>query len=291
MLKKPVNIVLIDDEPESCKLLRNEAKKNRYIISSFHTLDDGIEYLENHQKVRAVILDSRCALDDKQDPNSIKTNFVFHAMDQINRIEHQQNRLIPFMVFADKVFDLQNDLEGIAKVITKQDGYAVLFQHLDQVISHLPEMVVRDKYAIIFEFIENYFSDQDDDIMETLLMEMEKSDPSSIVTNITIIRRLLEKLFDIAAPNLLGKNAEEFEQIGKSRTRNVIAAISFNKMMPAFLKKSANELYSFSSKYGNHNLTRRTGFYMPGNFAVISAAFTLLDLYIWFARKFEELSD
>ncbi len=289
MLKKPIQILLIDDETESCKMLQAEARRKRFIVDCFHTLDEGIAHLEQNQKIRAVILDSRCALDDEQNPDSIKTNFVFHAMDQINRIEHEQNRYIPFMVFANNLFDLEKDLDGIAKVISKKQGYDALFKHLDDLIALLPEMIVRDKYAVIFEFIENYLTDDDDDLMETLLMQSEKSDTSSIVTNITLIRRLLEKLFDILAPNILGKPPDNFEQKGKSRTRNIMGVLVANKYLPYELKKSAGNLYSFSSKFGNHNLIGGDNHYFPGKYAVASGIFSLLEIYSWAAFTLDSL--
>jgi len=289
MLKKPIQILLIDDEPKSCKLLQDEARRKRFIVDCFHTLDEGIAHLEQNQKIRAVILDSRCALDDEQNTDSIKTNFVFHAMDQINRIEHEQNRYIPFMVFANNLFDLEKDLDGIAKVISKKNGYDALFKHLDDMIALLPEIIVREKHAKIFEFIENYLSDEDDDLMETLLMQSEKSDPSSIVTNITLVRRLLEKLFDILAPNLLGKNPEGFDHLGKSRTRSIMGVLFDKKYLPYELKKSAGNLYSFSSKYGNHNLVGRGNDYFPGKYAVASGIYSLLELYSWAALTLDSL--
>ncbi len=291
MLKKPIHILLIDDEPEYCKMLRDEARSNRFLIECFHTLEEGIDHLEKNQKIRAVVLDSRCALDDEQDSASIKTNFVFHAMDQINRIEHQQNRYIPFLVFANDLFDLEKDLDGLARVISKKQGSSELFRQLDETIALLPEIVVREKHPLIFDFLEDYCSDHDEDLMESLLMQAEKSDPHSIITNIAVTRRLLEKLFDVAAVNVLGKTPESFEVKGTSRTRGIMDRLTHEKFLPGELRKTASNLYGFASKYGNHNLVSSGNTYFPGSYAVVGNINLLLELWHWASDTIESLSN
>ena len=291
MLKKPSSILLIDDEPDYCRMLTDEARSNRYLIHCFHTLEEGIAHLEKNQKIRAVVLDSRCALDDEQDLGSIKTNFVFHAMDQINRIEHQQNRYIPFMVFADELFDLEKDLDGLARVISKKQGSIELFRQLDEALALLPEIMVREKHPEIFDFLENYCSDHDEDLMESLLMQAEKSDPHSIITNIALTRRLLEKLFDVLAVNVLAKKPESFEVKTNSRTRSIMDCLAREKLLPPELRKTASHLYGFSSKYGNHNLLGSENSYFPGSYAVVGNVNLLLELWHWASDTLESLTN
>lgn len=292
MLKKPINIILINDNKQLCSDIVDNAAQHRFLIKSFYNLEEGIQYLESEHKIRAVVLDSQCFLDDDQKQSSLKTNFVFHAMEQINRIEQGQNRYIPFVVYAEELFDLEKDLDGIAKVIAKSnDGHKPLFHHLDEIVASLPEIIVREKHTTIFEFLENYFSNDDDDLMETLLMQSEKSDTSSVIINMTLIRRLLEKLFDVLAVNMLGKAPEKFKQRGRGRTRSIIEAMVQQKSLPYELEKVAGNLYYFSSKFGNHNQVGRDHDYFPHRHAVIANINYLLELFLWASNALESLPE
>ena len=290
MAKRSAGILLIDDDPDWCRKIEQRATERGFEISYFSNLDDGIAFLESNQKVRMVILDSRCALDGEQRPDSFKTNFVFHAMDQINRVEYQQNRHIPFVVFSDELFDLEKDLEGLAKVISKKEGDAPLWDHIERIIETLPEMAIREKYQKVFSFIGDFMSEEDDDLMESLLMNMERSDPHSVVTNLSVTRRLLEKLFDTVAPNRLGKPAGAFERKGMSRTRSIMSTLASARFLSHELQRTAGNLYTFTSKYGNHNKLDGRDTYAPGVHAALSSAFALLELFCWASDDLNSIS-
>lgn len=290
MVKRSAGILLIDDDPVSCRQIQQKAAERGFETSYFSNLDEGMAFLESNQKVRMVILDSRCALDDVQKPDSFKTNFVFHAMDQINRIEYQQNRQIPFVVFSDELFDLEKDLEGIAKVISKKEGYDLLLNHIEKTLRVLPELAVRDAHTRIFSFIDDFMSDEDDDLMESLLMNMGKSDPHSIITNLSVTRRLLEKLFDTLAPNILGKPAAAFERKGMSRMRSIVSTLVSAKFLSFELQRTAGNLYTFTSKYGNHNKLDGRDNYVPGVHAALSSGYALLELFCWADNELNSIS-
>lgn len=287
---KPTHILLIDDDPELTKLIVEEGKKYRFLVSAFNNLESGIDFLESHQKIKAVVLDSRCQLDEEQKPESIKTNFVFLAMEKIKEIKHRQNRLIPFCVFSDKIFDLHNDLDGIAPVFNKSDGLDPLFGFLQQTVSQLPEMLIREKYSVIFDFIADFMNDEDDDLMETLLMNAEQTDPATIVGNLTLVRRLLEKLFDVICVNVLAKNPWTFNQGGQSRTRSIMDELYQNNYLHYALKKEASDVYAFTSKYGSHNQTEKHTRYKPGSYVTQANIFSLLELYVWGSQCIANLS-
>jgi len=290
MPTKPTHILLIDDDPELTKVIVDEARNYRFIVSAFNNLKQGIDFLEKHQKIKAVVLDSRCALDEEQKPDSIKTNFVFQAMEDIKEIKHRQDRLIPFCVFSDKTFDLHNDLDGIAPVFNKSDGFEPLFQYLQTVVGQLPEMLVREKFDVVFGFIADFMTDEDDDLMESLLMKGEQTDPTTIISNLTLVRRLLEKLFDILSVNVMATNPWSFDHSGQSRTRSIMDALTKNNLLPYALKNKAGDVYAFTSKYGSHNQTEKHIKYHPGSYAVQANIFYLLELFMWASQCISNLS-
>lgn len=289
MKTRPTQIILINDDPAFCKTVKLAAQKHRFKVQAFGNLEDGIEHLETKQKVRAVVLDSQCYIDNDQKPDSLKTNFVFHAMEQINRVEHEQDREIPFCVYANQTFDLSNDLDGIARVFDAKKDEEEMFAYLKEEVAGMHETMIRQEYSDVFDFAEDFLSDEDDDLLETLFMKMGNTDPATIVSNLTTIRRLLEKLFDVLAPNLLGKDAGKFEyRGGGSRTKNIIATLERQRVLPKALKKIANDMYSFSSRFGNHNLLNQRVGYRPGKYVVLALANNMAELLSWSAKTLEE---
>jgi len=82
----PTPSLLIDDNPEYCLLVKEPPKEYRFDILVHHNIQEGIAALEWSRRIKEVILNGRCLLEPGQ-KSPARTNFLFHAQQQISNIE------------------------------------------------------------------------------------------------------------------------------------------------------------------------------------------------------------
>ncbi len=274
----PVSLLLIDDDPAYCLKLQAEGRDYRFEIVALHNLEDGMDALVASRRIKAVILDGRCLLEPNQ-KEAARTNFVHHALQRIADIENEYNRIIPFCINTEHPNDFVEDLDGIAPVFTKSLNNADLFDWLNHEISQLPETMIRKRYNETFLKTENLFTDEENDLLIDVLQTANSSDPAVIITNLALLRRLLERVIDISCTVKLNKQPHDFKVGHGSRTRRILDAMH-RKVLPLELYNSANQLYVTCSKYGNHHGLQIKGelAYKPGKFAVQYLVFMYLEL-------------
>jgi hypothetical protein len=273
----PVTLLLIDDDPAYCLKLQTEGKGYRFDIVAHHNLEDGMEALVASRRIKAVILDGRCFLEPGQ--GVARANFVYHALQRIADIENEYNRSIPVCINTEHCGDFIEDLDGIAQVFSKADEHAALFEWVKSALAQLPETVVRKRFVETFEKTAPYFTDEEDDLLVDVLQTAHLSDPAIIITNLALLRRLLERLADIACVKKLNKDPLEFSEGHGSRTRRILETMH-RRALPHDLFVSANQLYVICSKYGNHqNLPTKGELpYSPNKYLVQSLVFAYLAL-------------
>jgi transcriptional accessory protein Tex/SPT6 len=246
----PSHLLLLDDDPAYCLQLQEEAKAYRFDIHYHHNLEDGLDALLASRRYKAVILDGRCFIEPGQQ-GTARSNFVYHALQRIADIENEYNRTIPFCINSEHPDDFREDLEGIAHVFRKTIQHEALFEWLKDTIYLLPETTIRKQYYDIFEKIAPHFSEEEEDLLIDVLQGSGTSDRALIITNLALLRRLLERLIDIACVTKLNKQPEAFLSGSGSRTRLILDALN-NRVLPPELFVTANQLYKTCSKYGNH---------------------------------------
>lgn len=263
---KPSRLLLIDDDVLYCSALQSEGKRNGFDIVFFHNLQEGLNELISSRRIRAVILDGRCFIEPGQKDRAM-SNFVFLAMKKINEIEDDYNRIIPLCVNTEHPADFTEDLEGIIPVFQKNKQHDELFEWLRIAISQLPEDIIRKRYDDVFDKINPLFSDEEEDLLVDILQSLGTSDTTVIITNLAILRRLLERLFDVYCIEKLKKLPGDFTIGHGSRTRKIIDFMH-NKYLPGELYVTANILYKTCSKYGNHSdLNIKSDSFIPDKYS------------------------
>ncbi|NLJ08587.1 MAG: hypothetical protein GX437_13075 [Sphingobacteriales bacterium] len=285
----PHSILLIDDHPSYCDQLKEEALKHNLLISAFHNLEEGINFLVSNRKIKAVILDGRCLLYKKQ-ADAPKSNFVFHAIQDIEEIQDLKKREIPYCVCSETPEDFSEDLEGIAPIFDKNKPPDEMFEYLIARIKILPELIVRERYPTIFSFADANFNEKDIEILENTSINIESSSQGIIISNLTSIRRLEESFFDLMCVNYLGKAPESFVSGKSNRTKNIYFYFYRQDLLPKFLLNFAELIYKISSKYGNHADLQQTEKYYPERFSASSLLNMLFALYEWGNLLLESLS-
>ena len=276
--RRKYHILLIDDNLQYCETLKKEASGKSIVITHFHNLEDGIIALKESKKYKAVILDGRCVLDKQQKPETGKSSFVFHAIQELRDLFFEQDRLLPFCVNAENPDDFIENLDGITQVYKKTEQHDDMFSFLLKMIYNLPETKIRLQHKEVFEFLMKYGDETDEDLLEDVILNIEKSDASSIVSNLSILRRIEEKIFDIICIQYLGKSLNFFDNMRGSRTKSIISNLQQSKSLPVHLLYLSKNIYSTCSKYGNHNLKNKLDGELPGKYLVLSFLNALLEL-------------
>jgi len=219
-MKRRYNIILIDDDVNYCEELRREANSNKIKIVHYQNLADGMDAIENANKFKAIVLDGRCTLNANQKPETAKSSFVFHAINRLNELEHEFNRFVPFCVNSETPQDFTEDLYGICPVFEKRKTHREMFKFLREQINAQPYMQIRREHDDIFDFVDDFLSEEDEDLLLDVLANADNGDPATIVANLSIMRRLEEALVDAIALNFMGQSASNIGHRNMSRTKN-----------------------------------------------------------------------
>ncbi len=274
----PPRILLIDDDPAYCLQLKGAALQAGFEVVYFHNLEDGMDALKETRRLKAVILDGRCFLEPRQEGNA-HSNFVFHALQQLTDIEHHYNRAIPFCVNSESPEDFREDLEGITRVFLKRSEHEGMFGWLKEAINDLPETAIRRRFVDVFKAIDSHLDEEQQELLIDVLQNQGTLDRAGIVTNLAMLRRLLEDIVDAGCLIKLGKQPSEFDDGQGSRTRRILEAMH-PRALPAELLSQAISMYKTCSKYGNHvaHKKSRSSAYFPGKYALPRLVFTFLEL-------------
>lgn len=283
MKKFTYKVLLIDDDNNYIEQLLNEAKAYHLEIIPVNNLDSGIEILESNINIQAVILDSHCMIEPEQDPDSDKSNFIFHALHRLTDIEHVHNRFIPYCVNTEFPDEFKNELNGITQVFTKHKHHKELFEFVRIEIEAQPETLAINKHEKVFRFFDDYMNAEDTDMLLEVIVNQSKQDKADIVANFALLRRLEEKLFDVLAVNALGLNPVELDRQRMSRTKNIIIQFKNKRKIPIYLFDFAMDIYTVASIYGAHNPINRNQriSFVPGKYTVQSLLYAFLELIAW----------
>ncbi len=273
----PTTLLLIDDDPDYCLQLKEAGREYRFDILYHHNLEEGMKTLALSTRIKAVILDGHCVLGPDQ-KSAARTNFVYHAMQQIKDIGNKYSRNIPYCVNTRDLGDFREDLDGIAPVFQKTVQHPEMFDWLKNAISLLPETLIKKRYDDIFSKTASHFTEEEEELLVDVLQTAHLSDPSRIITNLALLRRLLERLVDIGCIIKFKKQPHEFTVGQGSRTKRILDAMNQN-VLPSDLYVSANQLYATCSKYGNHQGLKTNGAtFKPGRYTVQRLVFAYLEL-------------
>jgi len=280
---KLIPILVIDDEPDYCEQLKADGLKFNFNITHYQNFEDGFEALEKNKKLKALILDGKCPLNKYQQPGTGKSNFVFHSINRLHHLELEDNRYIPYCINTYYPDQFSEDLEGITKVFAKKQDHQAMFEFIGKKIEELDETQLKHKYDDVFLFINNYFDEDDEDLFLELLIHGEDKDATNVISNLGIIRRLEEKLFDVIAVNYLKTEPEQFKRNRLGRTKGIIFHLKNNQILPKYLYNFSMDLYNIPSKYGNHNPLSNTQIntQLPNNYTVISLTHSLMQIMCW----------
>ena len=274
----PYSILLIDDDPVYCRQLQEAARGFRFHITVFHNLEEGMKELRKSRRIKAIILDDRCVLQASQQ-GAGKSNFVIHAIQQLKDIEHEYKRSIPYCVNCVIKDEFREDLEGVTQLFVKKQDHDQMFNWLKDSIDQMPETAIRREFYGVFEKVSAVFNEDHQELLIEVLQNRGIADSTTIVTNLIILRLLMEILVDAVCLKKLGRQPDDFVngQNG-SRTRQILEAMQ-PQILPSELFIQATQLYKTCSKYGNHPPPYLSANrFSPTPFTVTRLVYTFLEI-------------
>ncbi|MBK6990045.1 MAG: hypothetical protein IPH33_18430 [Bacteroidetes bacterium] len=98
--KRQIEVLLIDDEDNFRSSFILDAKSHRILIKGYNNLESALECLEENKKIKFVILDAKCFVNENQKTGEEDVEFLMYAPRAIEKIQQQQNRLIPMCIYT-----------------------------------------------------------------------------------------------------------------------------------------------------------------------------------------------
>lgn len=275
----PAHILIIDDDAGFAVQLAGEARQYRLLAQIAGNLEEGMSMLEKSPRVMALVLDDHCLLGPGDLPSEASARFLIKAMDQINRVELEQDRHLPFCICSKTPDRWAEMFEGTAAVFSRNGRHGAMFESLRQQIENLPVTRLIEKFDDVFVFLDQYGGSGEYDLVVQLMAQLQKTDASAIATNLAMLRRLLEMLIDTVTVQALGIDPHSLDTPAMGRTKAAMQALKSRKMLPRFVADMAHTLYSTASRYGNHSFSGKG--YLPGKYTVQAQFFAYCEAVAW----------
>lgn len=300
----PIDVLLIDDEKDYCKVLKANARKFGIKITDFQNLEDGFYELEESPKYKGVILDARCIIqsDNNKSGSAESDDFLAVALMELQKLEQKLDRHIPFVVntgYLDNFTHFQTLIErSRGKLFRKTSDKEALFQYLLQEIANTKNTKIEKQYSDIFEiFTKDYLPERDYHNLLDILKKMDSSNPSERKSTLSSCRNLVESIYQeiheqIGLPNfcferrtgnLMYRKVSEY-LAGSPRRPDY----EHNPVLEGFTKtvrQISDAIYSISSEVGSHSSYEATP--PPSKYGVQGIVNLLLELLLWFKEEME----
>lgn len=296
MAPQRIEVLLIDDDTALNRALQNRARAYQVALHPFEHLEAGMNELRRNPKYQAVILDGKARLSAAQARGTEAENFVHEAITQLRELELQQDRHLPFCVHTAWYEQLAPSLEGRARVFDKtqtarnEQQLAGLFFYLRQAIEQQAEHHLRQKHAPIFNFVQQYLDQEDEQLLLNILSEKILEKRSFLLEKLAFIRRLEESVLNVYCAEVLGESPEKYGTKGQSRARDLIELIKRKRLAPLHISFMTYVIYTTQSAAVQHKAPKGSDYYnyplTPYTLRTFRNA--LLDIILWVADSIEQ---
>lgn len=298
--RRPINVLLIDDDQGLAASLKNRARYFHVIITTASNLKDGFRELEQNNKYQAVILDGKAPMSPDQPKGTEAENFVHEAILKLRELELLHDRKLPFCVHTAWYVQLEPSLRNRARIFDKKktsvddDIMEEMFEYLHQQISELESTKIKTQHPEVFEFAEQYLDDEDNAFLLSLLSPKLSTKREDLMNRLGFIRRLEESILNVYSKECLKIDPMFFGQ-GKespSRGKDLIDHIKVKKLAPLHISFMTYVIYSTQSIAVNHKAPESSEYYnYPITVYTVQTFINgLLDIILWVQSSINEQS-
>ena len=287
--RKPIRVLLIDDDEHLAASLRNRARRYQVLITYKTNFEEGFKELISNQKYQAVILDGKAPITPQQTKGTEAEDFVLKAIVKLNEIKLTYHRTIPFCVHTAWYVQLEPSLRTNSKIYDKKKTAVddslmqEMFNYLHSEVDKLENTRIKQQYPDIFEFADRYLDDEDNGLLLNLLSGKVTPQRETLLTRLAFIRRLEESVLNIFCRECLKKDPLLFGQGGNSRGKELIDLIKEKKYAPLHVSFMTYVIYKTQSTAVNHKPPKSSEFYnYPITiYTVKTFIHALLDIILW----------
>lgn len=300
-LRKPINVLFIDDDSNVRDALITEARREQILIKGVDNLDDGLKILRESDRIKFVILDAKAYQRPGQVKGTESTSFVYKAIEALPRLGSELNRHIPYCFFTG-FSDIANDLRGADHIVidkNEENATKKLFEFIWETYKDSKEGYLRQKYATQFDAIDLLNSTQAEQDLIALLFEKEGTTREvNFIQASRHIRPIMEAVFAKVAQidkSLVPTGLQQGDQQSLRKAISFVAGqpqwkkdkyiLNSQSYMPLHLWLTITALQDATSTAAMHNYEHPISRHTLDTFADI-----LADLLGWFSDFYKKHS-
>lgn len=314
-----IDILLIDDNKEYCRSLRNrflqigEDIDLNVQVRDFQNLEDGFAELEKDSKYKALILDAKALITPEQEKDDF--DFLPVALHRLEKLNRKTGRIhTPFAVITG-FYDNFKSFETIVKeqkgkLFDKSSQEEDMFQYLLKEIANAENTKIEKQYADVFEIFDKAYLESKYRVkLVNILANLEDtSKTDSILQDLRVIQDEIYNALNRKDKNIVPSTVSKWnnkkrldEDVPPSfADKNKHLSGNEDNYKPTTtvyqtptISFFANTIYRVSSSFGSHAIPKPTNvtveyWEMPSNYAVKSLVFALLEQLLWFKKLMEK---
>jgi hypothetical protein len=303
---KPFYILLIDDNEEYCKTLKNLAwqighsKGMNVQISYYQTLEEGFAELEAETKYQALILDAKALLTKNQQVDDF--NFLSVALHRLEKLNNKTGRYhIPFAVntgYYDKFREFDALVaEQKGKIFDKSTQEAEMFDYLFIEVNNAQDTKLSKMYDDVFEvFTLNYLPDSFRLLLLSILKDMEiPGKTTSVLREIRVMQDAIYNALNakskVIVPDALSLSSKNNHLSGNVQKSTIQGRDVYNPTSTVYqtvtISQFAFSIHKIASTFASHATLKPSNVTVkyweaPSIYAVKSLSYSLLELLLWF---------
>ena len=294
--KRPIQVLLIDDDNEFADSLVNRAKRYQVLLTVKNNLKDGIEEFIANSKYQAVILDGKAPLDASQLKGTEAENFVHEAILKFREIELKYQRVVPYCVHTAWYDQLEAGLTHRAKVFDKKKTSVndtlmeQMFDFLHEKVEELEESKLKLQHPDVFEFAEKYLDNEDIAFLVGLLSAKASPKREVILEKLAFVRRLEESILNVFCREVLKVDPILYGMDGQSRTKDLIELIKVRKLAPMHVSFLTYVVYATLSTAVQHKAPESSEYYKypVTEYTVSTFVGAMLEIILWVKESIEK---
>jgi hypothetical protein len=310
-----IDILLIDDNKEYCRSLRNrflqigEDIDLNIQVKDFQNLEDGFAELEKDSKYKALILDAKALITTDQETADL--NFLPVALHRLEKLNQKTGRIhTPFAAitgYYDNFLSFDTLIEEQkGKLFDKTSQEEDMFQYLLSEIKNTENKKIEKQYADVFEIFDKGYLDSKYRVklINVLSNIDDASKANSILQDLRVIQdeiyNALNRKDENIVPSTVSKwnNRKRIDEDVSPSFGDKNKHLSGNEesykptttvYQTPTISFFANTIYRVSSSFGSHASPKPSNvtveyWEMPSSYAVKSLVFALLEQLLWFAE-------
>lgn len=278
------SIIFIDDDDDLRDSFKGAAIAHELDVIGFSNLQNAKEYLAEHPNIKFAILDAKCFVDEGQEKGTEDIDFLMLATKAIEEISKENKVKIPLCIYTGFA-EFKDKFKRLGyQIFEKAKDEEKMFRFILHEISQLDDVILAEKYPVVFDFAAHYFNTTNYQRLIGLLKDEnhKRNDKKSVADNLATIRVLSEHLMDKIAEEILNKHPDEIGPTSGKRMLLILDAINPTWIVPDFLSHGIKNLYYTCSKYGNHNPNLRDlETFTPNAYTVETLINTLFAFIVW----------